>query len=416
MKLQLFDPENWREIGATLARNKTRTFLTAFGIFWGTAMLAMLWGGADGFKGIMSRNFAGLATNLGGMGSGTRSIPYRGFGKGTGWELTESDLATIRRVAPYIDELSGINHISVTASAGTRSKSVSGMGVDPEYFTIQTPVLYSGRYLNATDNAGSRKVAVLGKNVANELFPDSDPIGQGVNLDGIHFTVVGVAGQLSDASVGGRIDESVLLPGSTLRRAYNQGTTVHFVVYTALPGHTPTENEPAIRRALSTRHTIHPDDERAYWFMDISEMFEMIDNLFTGVTILAIFVGLASLLAGVIGVGNIMWIVVKERTHEFGVRRAIGARPADITVQVLSESILLTVVAGTAGVCFAALVLGIADHATTAPMLGPAGFQISFGRAVGILLTFIALGSLAGTLPAIKAMKIKPIEALRARS
>lgn len=416
MILKIFNPENWREIGATLARNKTRTFLTAFGIFWGTAMLAMLWGGADGFKGIMSRNFAGMATNLGGMGSGSRSIPYRGFGKGTGWTLTESDVATVRRVAPFIEQVSAINHIRVTAEAGTRSKSVSGMGVDPEYFTIQSPVLYSGRFLNATDNAGSRKVAVLGKNVANELFPNTEPVGKGIILSGIHFTVIGVAGQLSEASIGGRIDESILMPGSTLRRAFNQGTEVHFMVYTSRPGHSPSENEPAIRRALSTRHTIHPDDESAYWFMDISEMFEMIDNIFMGITILAVFVGMASLLAGVIGVGNIMWIVVKERTHEFGVRRAIGARPSDITLQVLSESVLLTVVAGTAGVCFAALVLGVADHATTVPLLGPAGFQISFGRAVGILFAFILLGSLAGTLPAIKAMKIKPIEALRARS
>lgn len=416
MKLQILDPENWREIGATLARNKTRTFLTAFGIFWGTAMLAMLWGGADGFKGVMSRNFAGMATNMGFMASGNRSIPYRGFGKGTGWELNESDLEALRSATPKLDRITGINHISVTATAGTRSKSIYGMGVDDDYFHVQTLVLFGGRYINSSDVAGSRKVAILGKNVANELFPHSDPIGRGVNLNGIHFTVVGVAGQLSEASIGGRVDESVLIPGSTARRAFNQGTTVHFISYTSKPGYKPSESEPAIRRVLSTRHTIHPDDDSAFWFNDISEMFDMINNLFLGITILAIFVGLASLLAGVIGVGNIMWIVVKERTHEFGVRRAIGARPADITIQVLSESILLTVVAGTAGVCFAAAVLGVADNMTAVPMLPPAGFQISFGRAVGILFTFIVLGSLAGTLPAIKALKIKPIEALRARS
>lgn len=415
MKLHVFDTENWREIGATLARNKTRTFLTAFGIFWGTAMLAMLWGGADGLRGVLSRNFYGLSSNMGVFSPGTRSIAYRGFGKGTGWTLNEGDVATVRRVAPYIDRMSAMNFCSATAAVADRSKSVRLLGVDADYFEIQHPVSYDGRFFNNTDVAGSRKVVILGRNVANDLFPEGNSVGQGVNLSGIHFTVVGVAGQLGEGSIGGRVDDSILLPSSTLRRAFNQGTSVHFVVYTSSPGHSPADNEPAIRRALGSRHTIHPDDQRAFWFMDLSEMFKTINGLFMGITILAIFVGLASLLSGVIGVGNIMWIVVKERTQEFGVRRAIGAKPLDITVQVLSESILLTVVAGTAGVCFAAAVLGMADHLTMAPNLPPAGFQISFGRAMGILATFIVLGSLAGTLPAIKALKIKPIEALRAR-
>lgn len=415
MKLHVFDPENWREIGATLARNKTRTFLTAFGIFWGTAMLAMLWGGADGLRGVMYRNFAGLSTNMGFFSSGTRSIAYRGFGKGTGWTLNESDVAAVRRVAPFIERMSAFNFSSATAAVADRSKAVSLLGVDADYFDIQRMVQYQGRYINNSDVAGSRKVVLLGRNVANDLFGDENPVGRGLTLSGIHFTVVGVCGQLSEASIGGRVDDSILLPSSTLRRAFNQGTEVHVVFYTSTPGHTPAENEPAIRRVLGTRHTIHPDDQRAFWFNDLSEMFNTINGLFTGITILAIFVGLASLLSGVIGVGNIMWIVVKERTQEFGVRRAIGAKPLDITAQVLSESILLTVVAGTAGVCFATAVLGIADHITMAPNMPPAGFQISFGRAMGILATFIVLGSLAGTLPAIKALKIKPIEALRTR-
>ena len=147
--------------------------------------------------------------------------------------------------------------------------------------------------------------------------------------------------------------------------------------------------------------------------MDISEMFEMISKVFLSISLLAFFVGFGTLMAGVIGVGNIMWIIVKERTHEFGIRRAIGAKPADITGQVLSESVLLTLVSGTAGVCFATLVLYVADKVTYQPLLGYAGFQISFGMAVGIVFTFFILGSLAGTLPAIKAMRIKPIEALR---
>lgn len=158
---------------------------------------------------------------------------------------------------------------------------------------------------------------------------------------------------------------------------------------------------------------ISPDDENAYDFMDVSDMFDMVNKLFMGISLVALFIGGSSLMAGVIGVGNIMWIIVRERTHEFGVRRALGARPADITMQVLSESVVLTLVAGTAGVCFAAAILAAVEHATAKPMLPPAGFQLSFGVAMTIVFMFLVLGSAAGTLPAVKAMKIKPIEAIR---
>ncbi|MDE7095868.1 MAG: ABC transporter permease, partial [Muribaculaceae bacterium] len=213
-------------------------------------------------------------------------------------------------------------------------------------------------------------------------------------------------------SICNRLDECVILPSSTMKRAFNVGNKVDFFVYTAPAGKSPSDNEATIRRILSSSHSISPDDRNAVEFMDISEMFEMIDNLFIGISLLALFVGFGSLLAGVIGVGNIMWIVVKERTHEFGIRRAIGATPVDITIQVLSESIMLTLVAGTLGVCFGALVLGIADRMTFDPVLGHAGFELTFRAAVTIVALFFVLGSLAGTIPAIRAMRIKPIEAL----
>ena len=413
MRLTIFQLENWREIGATLARNKTRTFLTAFGIFWGTAMLAMLLGGAEGFKGIMSRNFAGLATNMGGMGSNPRSISYMGFNKGSYWTLTTEDVDDIRRIAPAIEYSSAINGRSVTGVYSVRSKAAQAMGIEPEYGKIMLPVIYEGRFINARDYSETRKVVVLGRNIASEPFGNESPIGKRLSLNGVYFTCIGVAGQVGEASIMGRIDDNYIIPGSTLRQAFNQGNSVGFFIYTAPAGHKPDENEAAIRRFLSGRHAIHPADSQAFWFMDLSEMFDQINSIFMGIAILAGFVGAGSLLAGVIGVGNIMWIVVKERTHEFGIRRAIGATPADITVQVLSESVLLTLVAGTAGVCFATIVLGIVDYFTTDPMLGKAGFEISFGLALAIVATFFVLGSAAGTLPAIKAMRIKPIEALR---
>lgn len=413
MKLAIFDIENWREIGATLARNKTRTFLTAFGIFWGTAMLAMLLGGASGMEGIMRRQFAGFATNMGATFSGTRSLSYKGFNKGSYWQLTEQDIALVRSKAPYIEKSSEINGKSVTATYGDKTKSCQVIGVEAEYSEIVSPILTEGRLLNETDVLHNRKVAVIGKNMATELFGSGSPLGKYVGLDGVYFLVVGVAAQRGDMSIAGRIDDSFLLPSTTMRRAYNFGNKVGFFVYTAPSGHGPSENEAAIRRAISHNHPIHPNDERAIQFMDISQNFAMVDGLFLGLSILALFVGAGSLMAGVIGVGNIMWIIVKERTHEFGIRRALGAKPLDITVQVLSESVVLTLISGVAGVCFATIVLGVVDMVSADPIHGTAGFQISFGLAMGIVSAFIVLGTAAGTLPAVKAMKIKPIEALR---
>lgn len=412
MKTSFFDIENWREIGATLARNKTRTFLTAFGIFWGTAMLAMLFGGARGFEGIMRRNFAGFSTNLGGVFANRRTMPYKGFNKGSGWSMTTQDIELIRKQAPYIEHSSEIDQRGVTAAYGSKSISTMVVGVEGDYGRIMTPVISEGRFINHSDVSSKRKVAVVGKNIATTLFGNEPATGKYISADGIYFLVVGVASQLSDASIGGKIDDNIMLPSSTMKNAYNFGNNVGFFVYTAPPGHSPSENEPMIRRVLCSAHSISPDDENAINFMDISEMFEMIDNLFTGISLLALFVGFGSLMAGVIGVGNIMWIVVKERTQEFGIRRAIGAKPLDITVQVLSESILLTLVAGTLGVCFGAAVLAVCDKLTYDPILGHAGFELSFNMAIGIVAAFFVLGSIAGTVPAIKAMKIKPIEAI----
>lgn len=412
MKTSFFDIENWREIGATLARNKTRTFLTAFGIFWGTAMLAMLFGGAQGFEGVMRRNFAGFSTNLGAVYANRRTEPYKGFTKGSGWNITNQDVELIRQLAPAIEYSTEMNTRGGSAAFGAKTKSASISGVDGDYGRILIPVINEGRFINNGDVTAERKVAVLGKDVATSLFGNDSPIGEYISLDGIYFKVVGVASQLSEVTINSRLDESVILPSSTMKRAFNWGNTVGLFLYTAPPGHSPAENEPIIRRIVSSAHSISPDDRNAIEFLDISEQFEMIDNLFLGISLLALFVGFGSLMAGVIGVGNIMWIVVKERTQEFGIRRAIGAKPLDITVQVLSESIMLTLVAGSLGVCFGALVLGIADKMTYDPLLGHAGFELSFRAAVTIVLLFFILGSLAGTIPALRAMKIKPIEAL----
>lgn len=412
MRIKVFDIENWREIGATLSRNKTRTFLTAFGIFWGTAMLAMLMGGAEGLKGMMMRNFDGFATNMGGCFTQRTTKAYKGFNKGRSWMLEDYDIELVRRSNPYIDLSTVMSNKGGTVKYGTKSSAAQIQGVESDYFKISLPVVNEGRVLNHSDVAQMRKVAVMGKNVADELFGTESPVGQYVEINKMYFLVIGVVCQTSEVSLGGKLDNSVLIPNATMRQAYNLGTEVGAFIYTAKPGHSPKDIEPTVRKVASMNHPIDPTDEGALQFMDISEAFKMVDNLFLGISLLAIFVGVGTLLAGIIGIGNIMWIIVKERTQEIGIRRAIGAKPRDIIMQILSESMVLTAIAGIAGICFAAGVLEIVDRMTYDPAFGSAHFQVTFSVAVGIMAVFIVLGTAAGIIPAVKAMRIKPIEAL----
>ncbi len=411
-KSAIFDADSWREIGVTLLRNKTRTFMTAFGIFWGTAILAICFGGGRGFRGMMTRNFQGFATNMGFVSPMNTTVSYLGYNKGRAWSIRELDVSEIRRTIPEVERLSTLQQVPSTAKYGMKSVGTSGVGVDPDYWHVMTPVLYAGRLLNESDQAGTRKVAVIGKTVAGQLFGEEDAIGKYIQLDGLFYLVVGVAGQKQDASIGRRIDEGVWIPSSTFRRAYNYGDSFGFVVYTSCKGMTPTDLAPRIARILRRNHAISPEDDGAINFGDISQMFEMVDNVFSGIDLLMLFVGMGTLLAGVIGVGNIMWIIVKERTSEIGIRRAIGARPSDVIIQVLSESMVLTNIAGLAGVTFAAIVLGVVDHFTFDEWFGKAGFELSFGAAIGILVVFLVLGTCAGLIPALKAMNIKPVEAM----
>lgn len=390
-----------------MARNKTRTFLTAFGIFWGTAMLALLWGGSQGMQRMLYKNFDGFATNSCAVFPSRTTMPYKGFKKGMFWSLTQTDIDNIRVACPEIESSTGI--LNFGATIGYSDKSYSGymQGVEQGYADINTPQIFEGRFINDTDERGNKKVCVLGKRVAGELFGTESALGKFVLIDNIYYMVVGVAGQKSEASIGARIDESALIPLSTMRRAYNTGVRIDYFVYTTKPGVKPSSLRPRVMRTVRATHPIHPDDKSALEMWDVSEEFERVADVFSGINILVLFVGIGSLLAGIIGVGNIMWIIVKERTQEIGIRRAIGAKPVDIIMQVLFESIVLTIVAGLSGICFAVLILFGASMALEEP-----AFQLKFQHALAIMAMFLVLGTGAGTIPALKAMNIKPIEAL----
>lgn len=396
-----------------MARNKTRTFLTAFGIFWGVFMLACLMGGARGAEDLLRRNFEGFATNSAILFPNRTTIPYKGHAKGRRWEADMTDVERLRQLLPQLQTVTSQSaEWNISFRNGRYSFSGQVWGVEKEFCDVMLPNIESGRFINDADVRLQRKVAVVGKKVANELYPgEKAPIGKTILVNGISYTIVGIAYQTTEIQMNDRIDNVVIIPVTTFQKAFNRADKVDVIMMVGGKDAHFAELEPKIRQIFYSRHQIAPDDKSAMWYMDISDMFSKVDVMFMGISFLALFIGLSTLIAGIIGIGNIMWVIVKERTQEFGIRRAIGAKPLDVTAQILSEGVTLTAIAGMAGITLACIVLGVAAFLTTNETSTPR-FQMTLWQAGVIIGVFIILGTLAGLIPAIKAMRIKPIEAL----
>lgn len=409
------DIDRWEEIFLTITRNKTRSFLTAFGVFWGIFMLVALMGGSQGIQDMMSSNFEGFATNSGFTGSNQTSKAYKGFRKGRYWQLELKDVERIQKSVPGIDILTPSNAqwgIKATYDKYQRS-SCSMKGVYPEYAQIETPTLTMGRFINHIDVKERRKVCVIGKQIYETLFPDgNNPCGKFINVNGIYYQVIGVNTSAGNMSVNGWPPNTITIPFTTMQQNYNFGNDIQLLCYTARPGYSIKDIQARIEPILKQAHLIHPEDKQAILNVNAEALFSMVDNLSKGINILSWMVGLGTLLAGAIGVSNIMMVTVKERTTEIGIRRAIGAKPRDIMSQILSESMVLTTLAGMTGISFAVFILQIMET-VNAQSDTPAHFQISFWAAIGACAILLILGMLAGLAPAYRAMAIKPIEAIR---
>ena len=417
--MKQFDLDTWEEILVTITRNKTRSLLTAFGIFWGIFMLISLLGGAKGMQETLSLQFKGFATNSGFMGTNQTSKAYRGFQQGRYWDLENKDVERILRNVEGADVVTptlarwGVNIVY-------NEQKISGTlkGLYPIYSQIEEPLITQGRYLNDMDVRDNRKVCIIGKQIYESLFYESlfpggeNPCGKYIEINGIYYQVIGVNMGTGNVSIQGNTETSVIIPFSTMQNNYNFGQKVQMIAYTARKGYAISEVEKDIAKIVKQAHLIHPDDDQALVQLNAEVLFGMMDNLFSGIRILGWMVGLGTLLAGAIGVSNIMMVTVKERTTEIGIRRAIGARPNDILQQILSESIVLTSLAGMSGITFAVFLLNIVESATSTPT-APIHFQISFWQAIGACILLIILGLLAGLAPAYRAMAVKPIEAIR---
>ena len=410
-----FDIDRLREILDTLSRNKSRTLLTGFGVFWGVFMLILLSGGGQGLKELLSTNFDGFATNSALLWAQETTKPYHGFRKGRQWNMTYTDVQRLKAQVPDLDAVSpSISKWSANAVSGEKSTACSVRGVQSDYQRIFTPELRFGRYINEMDMQQRRKVCVIGKKIYKALFPSmGDPCGQLVRIDSIYYSVVGVDYSVGEINIGGNNDESVAVPITVMQQVYNRGNAVDIIAVTARPGVTMSSITADMRSVIAGAHDIDPTDEQGVMVFNTEKLYGMVDSLFQGVNILIWLVGIGTLLAGAIGVSNIMMVTVRERTVEIGIRRAIGATPRMILSQIIQESILLTAVAGMTGILFGVLILQGLEMAFTKDGTVTSHFQISFWTAVSAVVLLSVLGVLAGLAPSIRAMKVKPVEAMR---
>ena len=408
------DIDTCEEILITITRNKTRSLLTAFGVFWGIFMLVALIGGGQGMQEELKSQFEGFATNSGFIAAQKTSEAYKGFRKGRWWDLEMEDVDRVRNVDGVALATPSIALWGQVAVYGDNKYDCSVKGLYPEYEQIEHQEMTYGRFINDVDIKESRKVCVIGKRVYESLFkPGEDPSGKYVRVNGIYYRVIGMCSSEGNVNIQGQASEAITLPFSTMQQTYNLGKKLHVVCFIMKPGVKVKDVQPEVERLVKAAHYIAPDDKQAVMLLNAEAMFSMMDNLMIGVRFLIWMVGLGTLFAGAIGVSNIMMVTVKERTTEIGIRRAIGARPKDILQQILSESMVLTTIAGMAGISFAVFVLQILEKAANDPGVIKTHYQVSFGLAIGTCILLIALGVLAGLAPAYRAMAIKPIEAIR---
>jgi putative ABC transport system permease protein len=409
------DIDRYKEILDTLTRNKSRSFLTGFGVFWGVFMLVALIGGGNGLKELMQKNFEGFATNSAMTWAQPTTKAYKGFRKGRSWSMKYKDVKRLKQQVPELDVVSPlITRWGLTATYGENKFQCTMKGLKADYQKVEEPKMYYGRYLNSMDLMMKRKVCVLGKKVYKNLFPNgSDPSGKYIRIDSLYYQVIGVDYSSGNMSINGSADESVVVPITVMQQAYNMGDVVHMLCLTAKPGIKMSSISDKIRTVIARAHTVDPTDDNSIKVFNTEELFSMLDSLFKGVNFLIWLVGIGTLLAGAIGVSNIMMVTVKERTVEIGIRRAIGATPRNILSQIISESIVLTIVSGMSGIIFAVFILQMLELGNTTDGILAAHFQVNFWTAIFSAVLLTILGVLAGLAPAARAMSIKPVDAMR---
>jgi putative ABC transport system permease protein len=417
----IFDRDTWQEIFGSIQKNKVRTIITVVGVLWGIFIYIALSGAAKGLDNGFERQFENVAMNSMFVWAQSTSIPYDGFKTGRNPQLKIQDVQTLRNNVPEIQFIAPRNAKGVFDGSvgsqivrGAKSGTYAIYGDFPEYTKIATKKIYDGgRFINQADIDNERKVCVIGERTQKELFEkDEKPVGKFIRIDNIYFQVIGVHKFIQGG--GFESDGDIFIPFSTFKKLYNTGDNVDWFTIAAYDDADVIEVEERVKQTLKRIHRVSPEDERAFGSFNLGELFGKIMGFAKGMTFLSLVVGIATIIAGVIGIGNILLISVKERTKELGIRRALGATPGEVKAQIILESVFLTFLAGVFGIILGAFVLSGIDMATANlddfPYTNPT-VPISF--VLGALLIMITLGTLIGLIPAQRAVSIKPIDALR---
>lgn len=414
----MFDRDKWSEIWVTITRNKLRSFLTMLGVSWGIFLLIAVLGMGKGLQNGTLQGFDGWATNSMFIWTMRTSMPYEGFKRGRRFNFHNADIEAIKQkiegvevVAPRLQlgGWRGANNIVYKNKTG----AFNVYGDIPEIIKIEAVRILDGRFHNYKDQADARKVCVIGTKVRDILFEGEDPIGEYIKIQGVYFRVVGLHEPKASSDMGESKDAAIYIPFSTFQKAFNSLDMVHWFSITGKPGVQVSEIQTEVKLLMAKRHKVDPEDPMAFGSWNMQDMFQQMNMLFIAIAGLGWFVGILTLVAGVIGVSNIMMVIIKERTKEIGIRRSIGATPGNITSQIILEAITLTFVAGAFG-----LMAGIAllEGINSMEMEGDffAKPEVDLSVALVALAVLIVSGLIAGYVPARRALKINTVDALRA--
>ncbi len=415
----LFDSNTWQEIFGSIGKNRTRTIITVIGVLWGIFIYIVLSGAAKGLDNGFEKQFENVAMNSMFAWAQSTSMPYKGFKTGRQLQLKLKDASILKNRIPEIEFIAPRNVKGVFGGSpaqtirGGKSGNYAVYGDYPISTKIATKKIYDGgRFINDEDIDLARKICVIGERTQEELFEsDEDPIGSYVRIDNVFFQVVGVHKYTPGG--GFESDSDIYIPFSTFKKLYNTGENVGWFAIAAYDDADVIKVEENVKAVLKNIHNVNPKDERAIGSFNLGEIFNRIVGFAKGLTFMSLIVGVATILAGVIGIGNILLISVKERTKELGVRRALGATPREVRSLIILESVFLTMIAGVMGIILGAGVLSIINRMTAELDFPYANPTVPIPYVLGALAIMVILGTLIGLIPAQRAVSIKPIDALR---
>lgn len=414
----IFERDNWQEIFATIRKNKLRTFLTMLGVFWGIFMLVIMLGAGNGLRNGVLQEFAGTATNSFFVWAQQTSKSYKGMKPNRSFNYTMVDAEALK-LLPELDVVSPLNQLgghegTNNVIRGLKTAACEIQACYPNITKISNIKMNKGRFINEIDIKEKRKICVIGPRVAEMLYQKNENvIGTYIRVNGVYFRVVGLTKVTSGGNEGREQAQRINIPYSTFQNAFNYGDAVGWFAIKAQDNVSAEEAEKHVMSILKERHKIAPDDMKAIGHANLAVEYKKLNGLFIGIEVLVWIVGIGTLLAGVIGISNIMLIVVKERTKEIGVKRALGAVPVQIISQIVLEAIFLTSISGYFG-----LVIGIGLLEALDSAIGNSGEMftnptVDLSVAIKALSVLILSGAFAGLIPASKAVAIKPVEALR---